>query len=637
MKVTPSNNVFCYWILAILFVFSTSDIYSQKVWLETTVSNDNRILLFDHMENKSVATTPKKELINYNPAFSFDDKTTPAVFNGLKLNQCNILTVFKPSPHSSEDLIWSIENDASDALSLTDRRMVDFTKGKFMNFVDNSPTKAQIINYQHYRSDFEGHQMKIGGKFRDQNIPVESFTGSLAEIIIFNKVLAPDSRDRIESSLAIKYSIPLEHGRNYLDAKGEIIWNAEKEAHFSNRISGLARADVFHLNQNQSMSEFGQGYIALGIENIEQSNPMSKTLQEDNSYLLWGDDDGEISFEESFGQPSKLIRNWKINSKRYSGNTLLQCDFSHKGISNNLQAGEHLWMAISKDDSFDIKASEYFRMDQSNSISSHSTKIDLADFPFEYFSFIKAPTLWAKIKTQDYLCDSGETGFVEIKPAGGQLPFHLKIKDDSGRMIESLKMHQGIIWKVEGLNQGNYHLEVKDAKGLQWESEFFINGLEVSLPDLKSRYLIEAPKNLSLDNLDRNEEVTWILPDGSTTIGSDITLSQNGRYVLIIELEGCLASYPFDVIIQEDNIKSCKVSPNPTLNGHFMVEANLQEAAPFEIIITDSSGKLISSNSYPAARYIYEPQQLPASGSFIMTLKSGRSVHSETIISTQNN
>lgn len=615
-------------LLGLLWMLNIPTASSQLIWLESQFISDNKIALVDlTKQSAEVHHSNESNLINYNPASSFNQNEIDFELDLEHLNQCNIFTIYKSSSHAQESLIWSIKDASKERLSLTDQRIVDFGQGKFMNFLDNTPAKPQINTYQHYKKDFIGNALTLGGQFSNSKIPVGLFEGNLAEIIVFNQVLAPSSKSRLESALAIKYSVSLSEGHNYVDASGKVIWDAEENASFSNRIAGLGRSDVLHLNQKQSKSELGNGFIAFGIIDISTANYQNNSKQADQSYLMWGDDNGLLEFEKRSGKPAKLLRNWKMIAERYNGERNFKIQFKHNGMFNELDKNEYLWLAISKNQNYSIEDTKYYRFDKEESNPIHETIFDLSDISDKYFSFIKAPKVWADIEIIHSDCAEGKPGSISFIPIGGTAPYHVDIKSNKDNYKESITLNDKSKIEIEGLETGQYTFIITDKDEVKWQTIIYINSSEIPVPKLNSKYFLDNT-SMELDagvEIPQNASLTWISPDGSTRNEESIYLEQGGLHHLQIEMNGCISLFPFDVIAIENNISNLSVNPNPTINGYFELNASLKEAIPYSIIINSLDGRLISNFSFQSAKYIHQTLTVPTSGVFMITLVSGSS------------
>ena len=124
------------------------------------------------------------------------------------------------------------------------------------------------------------------------------YTGNLPEMIVYFDVdLTPQQVQRIESYLALKYGITLDQTtpRDYLagDATTKM-WDATVNAAYKFNIAGLGRDNCDVLNQKQSASANAGQFITMAVgDSIATSNATNTAIiNNNNSFLVWGDDNG---------------------------------------------------------------------------------------------------------------------------------------------------------------------------------------------------------------------------------------------------------------------------------------------------------------------------------------------------------
>jgi large repetitive protein len=110
--------------------------------------------------------------------------------------------------------------------------------------------------------------------------------GRVSEVIYYNTPLSNNERDRVDTYLAIKYGITLQH--NYLSATSQVIYDRTT---FGNNIFGIGREDCQSLNQKQSKPANGAGKMVIGAEDsISTSNATHPaTFGNDASFIVIGD------------------------------------------------------------------------------------------------------------------------------------------------------------------------------------------------------------------------------------------------------------------------------------------------------------------------------------------------------------
>ena len=141
-----------------------------------------------------------------------------------------------------------------------------------------------------------------------------SLNARVAEVITFSQRksdgTATDERNKILSYLAIKYGITLGNNgtvQDYVDAAGNVLWDATANANYSYDIAGIGRDDSSGLNQKQSKSTneisdatgLTNGFLSIGLSDIyatNQDNIANNTTTFSNqSFLVWGHNNANIT------------------------------------------------------------------------------------------------------------------------------------------------------------------------------------------------------------------------------------------------------------------------------------------------------------------------------------------------------
>ncbi|MED9996329.1 MAG: T9SS type A sorting domain-containing protein [Paludibacteraceae bacterium] len=138
----------------------------------------------------------------------------------------------------------------------------------------------------------------------------------LVEYMVYDKILNASARRMVESFLAIKYGISLnqENPTDYINAKGDIIWNGKNNKLYNKDIAGIGRDDKTLLNKKRGSS------IKSPL------SPIVSTSQDlcDGMYLMW-----------SHNGESPRRRTWSLSPTGEWDNT--PCNFQFKiGGEENL-------------------------------------------------------------------------------------------------------------------------------------------------------------------------------------------------------------------------------------------------------------------------------------------------------------
>ncbi|MCL4861818.1 MAG: hypothetical protein KJZ93_20535, partial [Caldilineaceae bacterium] len=97
------------------------------------------------------------------------------------------------------------------------------------------------------------------------------WSGPIAEAIAFTRVLTQQERRQVQSYLALKYGVTLNH--NYIASDGSTTsWNVTTNSGYNNDIAGIGRDDTSALNQKQSKSVNSGALVTMGVGAIAADN-----------------------------------------------------------------------------------------------------------------------------------------------------------------------------------------------------------------------------------------------------------------------------------------------------------------------------------------------------------------------------
>ena len=154
----------------------------------------------------------------------------------------------------------------------------------------------------------------------------EHYSGEIAEILLYDKVLTETERFKVDSYLAVKYGITLAH--DYFNTLYDGINSASTRIYdvsngFGNDIAGIGREDSEGLNQVTSKSENDDAIITV----------TGSTSLDDGDYLLWGNNDltGTTASDLPVGYDERLKRIWFFDEKGDVGAVTIRFDLSQIG------------------------------------------------------------------------------------------------------------------------------------------------------------------------------------------------------------------------------------------------------------------------------------------------------------------
>jgi hypothetical protein len=173
-----------------------------------------------------------------------------------------------------------------------------------------------------------------------------SYFGEISELIYCNEpgAFPLAQRSRIESYLGIKYGITLNQSTpiNYVNAAGDIIFNATSSAsiggylEYNNDIAGIGRDDNSVFEQQKSKSENNESVVTID---------KGGSFGTDNSWLIWGNDDGLETDSETTDVPPLIAQRvekvWRVAETGETGNNSISFDISELSISGTPTASDY--------------------------------------------------------------------------------------------------------------------------------------------------------------------------------------------------------------------------------------------------------------------------------------------------------
>lgn len=160
------------------------------------------------------------------------------------------------------------------------------------------------------------------------------YQGVMTEIIVFENVISDLDKLRVNSYLSLKYGIHLGadnngnstlnevisgavHEGDYLASDGStVFWNyASQTSTYYNGVAGIGRDDASALLQKQTTSAAQDALLTIAVDSIYSTNSENPgNFSSDLSYLLWGNNQGTLSFSSTGAPTNKTIlgRVWRV-------------------------------------------------------------------------------------------------------------------------------------------------------------------------------------------------------------------------------------------------------------------------------------------------------------------------------------
>lgn len=207
---------------------------------------------------------------------------------------------------SGEDLLYgSSERESKEEFLERFPRTVSYLwANRPIHSVWGEPTRS-VISIGGVPSRYDS---RFSTAFADAVMNGTALEGYIPELIVFNRMLTPSERLRVESGLALRYGLTL--SGSYLDSRGNLIWDYASNKNYHHRVTGIIRDEGGSLLQPLSTTSYEEAphYTTKnGGDTYYQKNPYNlpsskRTLVlgreygnplPPESFLIWGDDGKE--------------------------------------------------------------------------------------------------------------------------------------------------------------------------------------------------------------------------------------------------------------------------------------------------------------------------------------------------------
>lgn len=596
--------LFSVFISTFAFAQKTEKLRIDKLYVENLVANKEAVY------NTNINFS-QQSLLNFNPVILDYEKAQSLKLkqNFQDLSRVSVFTVYQSDPSLEEQELWSINTsdtkiDLTNGLAKNGKQNFSYNDGK-----QNAPSLNTYIQTYNQSDSFSNEESSISvGKF--STTEYKETKGVVAEILIYKGVLRGKARQAIESALALKYGITLDNGKNYLSSDKKVVFDIENSKSFSNRIAGIGRDSDNGLYQKQSRSTQSQNLLTISVGNLAKSNSDNTSEIEDQTFLVWGDNNAEVTEKASDKESLPMLqRQWLIKPTGNSASSLstqvildIAAIFKDKG---NLSPDQYL-LVIDKSGkgSFSPEHSQYIpatKMENNQAFFS-DVQWDKDNTGTDVFTFAVRESLTpvlAEGKTQN--CNSENSGVLDFSVKGGVAPYTYELKKDNV-VLKTWKSKDGTYSdnKITQLGTAQYSLVVTDLLGEKKEVSYqlinptpvVVNAGEDKRFEFEQTEMILQPSVSPVNTT--NLTYQWTSENGFSSTSEKATITKSGTYTLNVTTEkGCMSSDT--VIVKDSFVKTFSLYPNRSTDGNYDIQVELSEPSAFNVEVYDAMGKRVSS------------------------------------------
>lgn len=637
----------CAYLLLPVWLFAQpplpGGVSTPTLWLTSTISPDGQIAWTNRLSGNVVdlQTADPEHYLNFNPAFTFDQNTsgTEIQIPALQVEKWTLFTAYQSQDTLTEKSIWSYARKGTTKGILTTHRMADLQQFEYLNFSGKPSDAPQINTYLHYQSKGQKTEaletsFLLGQKPQDQPLPISSFTGKIPELILYERVLSPEERQRVESYLAIKYGTSLSPTQqlDYLNSSGRTLFAPSASETFVHRITGIGRDDGSGLFQKQSTSSYQPGLLTIGLGTLSAHNSTNTQNVPDQHFLLWADNDASFHWNDKFPlQALSLQRHWLIQTTGNWETQASELQFDTQHLRTPAQPGETYWLIIDRSGKGNFSGSgsvDYYplqHLDAKGKAHFQDIYWDTDGSGRDVFTVASGPEFLVQAQIIAPHCAPEEKGNLQLKAVGGRPPFHFQLKLE-GKRFREWTDDQGQLQEISNLPPGQYELLLRDSDHQTFREEFFLQSADAPEIQLAGTYTLPKDRSLMLDARIRTNQAlhyTWQLPNGTTQPTSNLEISEAGIYTLQIDQAGCIAQRTIEVKpAPQSNFRRLNLFPNPSSDGRFEARIHLEKVGDLQLKIFEPSGRLLLQRQLSGNDYYHTGEKLSGKGSYLIQFRS---------------
>ncbi|MBT0534347.1 T9SS C-terminal target domain-containing protein, partial [Riemerella anatipestifer] len=283
------------------------------LWLKTKTTQDE--LLLEEVKTGKVWAKQSKhqaENINWNLSSAYSGFVQSGVdLTKEQAEAVSLFIVYHQKSNESEEFLWHLSEKQTPKITATNQRLADLGLKKYRAYPSSqAEAKVKIHYYQHYKPlEEEGQTYHWALGKGVAGLPAGVFSGAIAEVIFYDRVLSLVEMQQVASYLAVKYGVSLNQleYKNYYNSQGKVIWDYKEHKNFNQNITALGRDDKGNLLQPKSQNSNSEKLVAMALQPLESSEIPN------DYFVFWSDNGGGLQFKkQAEGQPDGIGRKWRL-------------------------------------------------------------------------------------------------------------------------------------------------------------------------------------------------------------------------------------------------------------------------------------------------------------------------------------
>lgn len=615
------------------------------LWLKTKTTQDE-LLLEDVKTGKVWAKQSKQQAENIN--WNLSSPYSGFVQSGFDLTKeqaeaVSLFIVYHQKSNESEEFLWHLSEKQTPKITATNQRLADLGLKKYRAYPSSqAEAKVKIHYYQHYKPLEEEGQMYHWDLGKGvAGLPAGVFSGAIAEVIFYDRVLSLVEMQQVASYLAVKYGVSLNQleYKNYYNSQGKVIWDYKEHKNFNQNITALGRDDKGNLLQPKSQNSNSEKLVAMALQPLESSEIPN------DYFVFWSDNGGGLQFKkQAEGQPNGIGRKWRLDYTA-TKEAKLHTQFSLQNLEKETQdeskeqfQPKYYWLVVDKEGqgNFNPEHSAYVKLGEVNHSQQQVvfSQWEQYEKPSVVYTIWEAPEMFAHLGLALGKCGQPYSGGVEFNMVGGKAPYRIQLKaKEANAWQEQWTEQDATIRRKLHLSSGTYQYLVTDAQNRQYQQEFYLSDEDMPMPKLNEEYLLGEPLVLSPEkDLPKGDyRYEWYLDGALIATNPSLLVNKAGDYELRLQnSQGCRSASKFRVTSKQGDLETKVVLfPNPSTDGTFKVLASFPKQTSGRLEIYTMAGQLVSTDYfYNLSQYEYRGTIL-SSGVYLIQVKTslGQTTH----------